>query len=245
MKSIVDILIIVFLLLGTYAGWRKGLIKSLVNFVGLIAVVILSFYLKTYIANFLIDKLPFFNFAGFDGLSSINILVYNIIAFIFVFVILYCILNIIISITGFIDMLLKFTVIWIIPSKILGAIVGFLESWIYIYLVLIVLSAFNVTSSSILESKTATFMLDKTPVVKNVFKGTYGSIKDLYKVIDEYEKDDDKENKDNKDLNLRILQIEIANNLITKEKAQKLVDDRKIDLGDVRFGKGDDLWLNI
>ena len=83
MKSIVDILIIVFLLLGTYAGWRKGLIKSLVNFVGLIAVVILSFYLKTYIANFLIDKLPFFNFAGFDGLSSVNILVYNVIAFIF------------------------------------------------------------------------------------------------------------------------------------------------------------------
>lgn len=242
MKSIVDIFIIVFLLLGTYAGWRKGLIKSLVNFVGLIAVVILSFYLKTYIANFLIDKLPFFNFAGFDGLSSVNILVYNVIAFIFVFVILYCILNIIISITGFIDMLLKFTVIWVIPSKILGAVVGFLESWIYIYLVIFVLSAFNVTSSYILDSKVGTFMLDKTPVVKNVFGGAYSSIKEMYKIMDEYEKAEDK---DNKDLNLRILQIEIANNLITKEKAQKLVDDRKIDLGDVRFGKGEDLWLNI
>ena len=84
MKTVVDILIIVFLLLGTYAGWRKGLIKSLVNFVGLIAVVILSFYLKTFIANFLIDKMPFFNFAGLNGLSSINILIYNVIAFVFV-----------------------------------------------------------------------------------------------------------------------------------------------------------------
>ena len=86
MKTVVGILIIAFLLLGTYAGWRRGLIKSLVNFVGLIAVVIISFYLKTYIANFLIDTLPFFNFASFNGLSSVNILIYNVISFVFVFV---------------------------------------------------------------------------------------------------------------------------------------------------------------
>ena len=78
-STVVDVLIVVLLLLGTYAGWRKGLIKSLVNFVGLITVVILSFYFKTYLANFLIDTLPFFNFAGLNGLSSINILIYNII----------------------------------------------------------------------------------------------------------------------------------------------------------------------
>ena len=66
MKSIVDIIIIVFLILGTYAGWRRGVIKSLINFLGLIAVAIISFYLKTYIANFLIDVMPFFNFAGLN-----------------------------------------------------------------------------------------------------------------------------------------------------------------------------------
>ena len=84
LSTVVDILIIIFLLLGTYAGWRKGLIKSLVNFVGLITVVILSFYFKTYLANFLIDTLPFFNFAGLNGLSSINILIYNIISFVLI-----------------------------------------------------------------------------------------------------------------------------------------------------------------
>ena len=239
---IVDILIIVFLLLGTYAGWRRGLIKSLVNFIGLIAVVILSFYLKTYIANFLIDTLPFFNFAGLNGLTSVNILVYNVLSFIVVFIILYCILNIIISITGFIDMLLKFTVIWIIPSKILGALVGLLETWIYLYLVLFVLSAFSFTANYILESKTATFILDKTPVVNRVFSSAYGSVKDMYDVIAEFDHIDEE---NTKDLNLRILQVEIANNLITKEKAQKLVDDKKIDIGDVKFGKGNSLWLNI
>ena len=242
MKMIVDILIVVFLLLGTYAGWRKGLIKSLVNFIGLVAVVILSFYLKTFVANFLIDKMPFFNFAGLNGLSSVNILIYNVISFVFVFVILYCVLNLIISITGFIDLLLKFTVIWIIPSKILGAIVGLLETWVYLYLVLFVLSAFNVTSSFVLDSKVATFMLDKTPIVNNVFGGAYDTIKNVYDDIEAYEKD---ENKTTEDLNLRILQIEINNGLITKEKAQELIDSDKIDLGNVMFGKEDDLWLNI
>ncbi len=242
MKMIVDILIVVFLLLGTYAGWRKGLIKSLVNFIGLVAVVILSFYLKTFVANFLIDKMPFFNFAGLNGLSSVNILIYNVISFVFVFVILYCVLNLIISITGFIDLLLKFTVIWIIPSKILGAIVGLLETWVYLYLVLFVLSAFNVTSSFVLDSKVGTFMLDNTPIVNNVFGGAYDTIKNVYNDIEAYEKD---ENKTTEDLNLRILQIEINNGLITKEKAQELIDSDKIDLGNVMFGKEDDLWLNI
>lgn len=242
LSTVVDILIIVFLLLGTYAGWRKGLIKSLVNFIGLIAVVILSFYLKTFIANFLIDTMPFLNFAGLNGLSSVNILIYNIISFIFVFIILYCVLNIIISITGFIDMLLKFTVIWIIPSKILGALVGLLESWVYLYLVLFILSAFNVTSSFILGSKVATFMLDETPIVNSVFEGTISTIKSIYKNVEEFEKD---ETKTTEDLNLRILQIEITNGLITKEKAQELIDSGKINLGNVMFGKEADLWLNI
>ena len=236
MKTVVDILIIVFLLLGTYAGWRKGLIKSLVNFVGLIAVVILSFYLKTFVANFLIDKLPFFNFVGLDGLSSVMI------AFIFVFVILYCILNVIISITKFIDTLLKFTVIWIIPSKILGAIVGLLETWIYLYLVLLILGAFNVTSSFVLNSKVATFMLDNTPVINNIFGGTYKTIKNVYNDVEEFTKDD---TKTKEDLNLRILQIEITNGLISKEKAQDLIETGKIDLGNVMFGKEENIWLNI
>ena len=139
-------------------------------------------------------------------------------------------------------MLLKFTIIWVVPSKILGAVVGLLETWVYVYLVLILLSAFNVTSSYILESKTATFMLDNTPVIKDVFNGAYSSAKEMYKIIEEYEHD---ENKDTNSLNLRILQIEIANKLITKDKAQELVDTRKIDLGDVKFGKGVSLWLNI
>lgn len=242
MSTVIDVIIIVFLLLGALAGWKKGLIKSLVNFVGLIAVVILSFYFKTFLANFFIDKLPFFNFIGLEGLSSANILIYNIIAFVIVFVILYCILNIIISITGFIDTLLKFTVIWIIPSKILGAIVGLLETWLFVYLLVFVLSAFSLTSSYVLDSKVSNIVLDYTPVINNIFGDTTKAIKNIYNNIEEFKKDD---TKTTQDLDLRILQIEITYGLITKDKAQELIDSGKIDLGDIMFGEGERLWLNI
>ena len=242
MSTVIDVIIIVFLLLGALAGWKKGLIKSLVNFVGLIAVVILSFYFKTFLANFFIDKLPFFNFIGLEGLSSANILIYNIIAFVIVFVILYCILNIIISITGFIDTLLKFTVIWIIPSKILGAIVGLLETWLFVYLLVFVLSAFSLTSSYVLDSKVSNIVLDYTPVINNIFGDTTKAIKNVYNNIEEFKKDD---TKTTQDLDLRILQIEITYGLITKDKAQELIDSGKIDLGDIMFGEGERLWLNI
>ncbi len=242
MGTVVDILIIIFVLLGALAGWKKGLIKSLVSLIGLIAVVIISYSLRYSLAEFLIDKLPFFNFAGFEGLTAINILVYNVISFIVIFVILYCVLNIVIAVTGFIDTLLKFTVIWILPSKIGGAIVGFLEAWVFVFVVLFALASFNVTANFIIDSKGANIVFDYTPIIGNYLYGTTNGARDIYKGIKELQAD---ETKTTRDVNLYILQTEISYGLITKEKAQELVDIGKIDLGDVQFSKKDALWLNI
>ena len=241
-NTAVDILIILFLALGAYAGWRKGLIKSLVSIIGLIAIIIISYALKTNLANFLIDKFPFFNFPGMAGLTSINVLIYNIISFVVIFVLLYCILNIVLAITGFVDTLLKFTVIWIIPSKIGGAIVNFVEAWLFVYLVLFVLGSFGISSGFIVDSKVSNFILDHTPVVGTMLKDARTTIKEVAEEFVTYSKD---EEKTTDDLNLRILQIEILNGLITKEKAQELIDTGKVDLDNVYFGKGDSLWSNI
>lgn len=236
MNLFVDILLIVFLVLGTYAGARKGLIKSAVSFIGLVAIVIVSYSLKTPIANFLIDTLPFFQFNG--GLTALNILIYNILSFIVVFVLLYCILNIIITLTGFIDTLLKFTVIWIIPSKIGGALLGFLEAWIFIFLVVFVLTQFSFTNAFIHDSKVSDIILNHTPVIGTFLGNASNAAQDIYEEIE-------KSDKDTTALNLTILQIEINYGLITKEKAQELMDIGKMGIDNVLFGKGNSLWLNI
>ena len=90
MNIFVDIILVVFLALGAYAGTRKGLIKTAIGFIGLVAIIILSYSLKTPLANFLIDTMPFFQFGGaLEGITSINILIYNVISFIVIFILLY------------------------------------------------------------------------------------------------------------------------------------------------------------
>lgn len=233
LNIVVDIILVVFLALGLYVGQKKGIIKTLISFVGIVAIVILSYTLRYRLAEFFIDHLPFFNIKGLEGLTSINILLYNAIAFVIIFVLLYSILNLIISLTGFIDTLLKFTVIWIIPSKILGAIVGFCEAWIYAFLVVFILGSISVTSTWISDSKIANFMLDKTPVISNFLYGARNAAKEIYAEIDTYNK---AEEKDSMSLNIFITQKEITYGLITAEKAQELVDTGKLtNVGNVTF----------
>lgn len=234
MNIALDVFLVIFIVLGTYMGARKGLIKSAIGFVGLVAIVIISFYLKTGLASFLIDKLPFFNFGGsLEGLTSINILVYNIIAFVFIFIMLSCVLNIVIAVTGFIDTLLKFTVIWIIPSKIGGAIIGFLEAWVYIFLVVFILGQIRVTSSWVDDSKIGDFILNHTPVMNTILGDARDAANEIYAIVKDVEGSSDEEKRD---INISILQIEMKYNLITKEEVSTLISTGKLELDGVMFG---------
>jgi len=235
MSLVLDIILVLFVALGTYMGFRKGLIKSLVGFVGLVAIIIISYTLRAKLAGFLIDKMPFFNFGGsLEGLTALNILVYNVIAFIVIFVLLYCLLNIVMTITGLIDTILKFTVIWIIPSKIGGAIVGFLESWVFLYLAVFVLAQFGFSAGLVQDSKVSQIILDHTPIVGNYLGGAKKAAESIYTGIEKYTKD---ESKSKDDLNLYILQICINYNLVSADKATELMAIGKIQLDNVSISR--------
>ena len=243
MSIVLDIILIAFIVLGVLAGLKKGLIKSLVSFVGLIAIVIISYNLRTGLAEFLIDKLPFFNFSGsIEGLTSLNILLYNAIAFLAVFVILYCILNIVIAVTGFIDTLLKFTVIWIIPSKIGGAIVGFLESWVFIFLVMFIVSQFSFLNFIVKDSYVSNFVLDHTPVIGTYLGNARKAAKEIYEKVEEVAND---KSKTKEELNTDILGIEVSYGIISKAKANELMETGKLKIDNVMIGKEILKWLNI
>src|SRR5690625_5201712 len=99
--NIVDILIIIFILLGASIGFKQGFTKSLVSFVGIIVVIILAYLLKNPVSEFLMSIGPFFNFGGIiKGVTVLNIAVYEIIAFILVFTILMIILRVLLLATG-------------------------------------------------------------------------------------------------------------------------------------------------
>lgn len=237
MNTVVDIVIIITMICGVFLGMRKGLIKSVVNLVGLVLVFVISFSLKTPIANIMIENLPFFEF---DGLSALSILVYNAIAFMIVFTVLYSILRIVLVITGIVDALLKLTVIWIIPSKIGGAIVGFFEALVFVFLALFIMTQFNQTNNLIKDNKMASTILNKMPVLSGHVTGIRDAASEIYEKINEYDKDDQKSKED---LNLYILQTEVKYKLISKEKAKELIETGKLDVKNAILGKVQE-WLN-
>ena len=167
--TILDSILILFLLCGAVLGFKKGAIKSLVALVGIIALVVISYYLKNPIAELLFKYCPFVNFSGsWEGLITLNILLYESIAYILVFVVLYSILSIILKVSGIIEKLLTMTIILGIPSKIIGAVLGFLEAVFFSFIILFVLIQFNSTNKLVSESTQA------KSIIKNTSSWNYG-----------------------------------------------------------------------
>ena len=222
--TIVDAIVILFLLLGAVLGFKKGAIRSLVGLVGTIAVVVIAYYLKNPVAELLYNFVPFFDFSGsWQGLVTLNILLYEGIAYVLVFVILYGILSLILKLTGIIEKVLTMTIILGIPSKIIGAILGFLEAVVFSFIILFVLLQFNGSHTWIKESSVAMSILDKTPLIGTMVSDTYDAILEISDLDEKY--------KDTNDLdayNGEILSIMLKYHVITPESARKLIEDDKL-----------------
>lgn len=225
-SSIVDIIIVLFLLLGAIIGFKRGVIKSATMFIGSIVVVILAYALKNPVSKLMYTYLPFFHLNGaFEGVTVINILIYEAIAFLIVFSILMALLRILIKMTGIIETFLKFTIILGIPSKILGAIFGLLEEFLYIFVILYFLSHLTFTASYIEESKLGSSILYHTPVLSNVIETSMKSFEEIYGLKEKYN------NTTNKDAyNKEAFEILLKYSVITPESAKKLIELKKIDI---------------
>jgi len=228
--NIVDVIIILIVLLGGLVGFKEGAIKKLTSIVGLVVVVILSFMLKNYLSVFFYENLPFFNLWGlFKGIQVLNILFYELLAFAIISSILTVIYRVLLGITGIVENVLKATVILSIPSKILGFFIGLFEYyiWIYLFLFILTLPVFNI--KDIYESKMATFMITKTPILSKYTGKTLDIYNDLYSIID------NRESKTNEQVNEEAMELMLKHDIITPESAHKLVERNKVIVNDDSF----------
>lgn len=223
--TIIDAIVILFLLLGAVVGFKRGAIRSLVGLVGTIAVVVIAYYLKNPVADLLYNFVPFFEFSGnFKGLVTLNILLYEAIAYILVFMVLYSILSLILKLTGVIEKILTMTIILGIPSKIIGAVLGFIEAVVFSFIVLFVLLQFNGTSSLVKDSSMAMSILDKTPLIGSMVNETYDAILEIDALEEKYK------DTDNKDAyNGEILSIMLRYHVVSKSTVERLIDTEKLD----------------
>ena len=164
--NIFDIGIILFIIMSMIVCAKKGLIKSAVSLVGIILVFIIALTFKEQLGNFLCKYLPFFNFSGnLEGLVSINILIYQLLAFIIIIAILLSIYALIMSISGLLQKIVNATIILKLPSAIAGSIIGLIEGYIltFIILLLLVLPCKNFDLFN--DSKLVNTILYKTPII--------------------------------------------------------------------------------
>lgn len=230
MNFVVDAIIILFILMCGTIGFKEGVIKRLSTVVGLILVVVIAFHFKSKVSFYLYENLPFFTFWGiFKGIQSLNIIFYEMLAFVIIASVLMIVYNIILGISGLIEKALKATVILSIPSKILGFIVGLIEGyiWSYIILFIVTLPFFNIPL--IHESKTASYILQETPVLSKYAEGTVTISTDIYNLVV------DGKGKTNEELNVEALDLMLKHKVITVSSAEKLIDKNRIEVSDKEF----------
>lgn len=225
--NVADIVILIALALGAVAGFKAGVIKKTVDFLGIFIIIILSFYLKNYLSVLMYENLPFFSFGGFiKGIEAVNVLLYEAMAFFAVFIALLFFLKSLLLITGLVEKILKATVILSIPSKILGIIVGAIEAYVYVFLALVILTLPIIKLPYVRESKIGNFMLNNTPILSGISEEMIDIYGNVYTILTE------KDNKSNEELNEEVITLLIDKQVLSNESAKKLVDKNKIHIND-------------
>ena len=190
--------------------------------VGLVAIVVLAWIFRVPVATFLYKNLPFFGFKGlFKDVSILNILLYELISFLAVFAILSIILAILLKISGIIEKILKATIILGLFSKIGGAIIGFIEGYIIVFVILLIVNQPFINVSGIEGSKLSSIILENTPVMSNSTNKIRTAIEEIHTTSKAYINDKSK-------MNEEMIKIFIKYDIISDENVKYLKEKGKI-----------------
>lgn len=228
--TIIDACILLYIILCGVIGLKEGAIRKTCSFIGLIIVLILAFHFKNKLSVYFYENLPFLNLWGvFKGIQTLNILFYETVAFAIIVSVLMIVYNVIIAITGIFQKVVDYTVILGIPSKLIGFLIGIIEGYIWLYIILFILTlpVFNI--KIIQESKYANRILSGTPILSKYTEKTLDLYNGVYTIITE------RENKTDKEINEESMDLMLQYNVITVESAEKLIDEDKVEVNDRSF----------
>jgi len=224
--NILDIVLLICFIVFLISGFKRGVIKELVSLLGIIAVFFLSFSLKGYIGNLLCYILPFFKFTGtIKGLTTINILFYQVIAFLIMYFLFIGLYHLCVRISKIIQKAVNMTIILIIPSKILGAIVSLLKGYMIIYAILLLLMIPFGSNRAISESYILNGMIYNTPVLSKYVNNFVQPVKEVYELGTKVTKKEITTN----DANLKSLDIMLKYKVVSKRTVENLIEMKKLD----------------
>lgn len=222
--NLVDIFIIVFIFFGGLVGFKRGVIKEFVSAVGLVVITILAFFLKNPLSVIFYENLPFFKFGGiFKGVTALNIALYEFVAFFIVFSVLMILWKVVLFASSIVQKIINLTIIFGLPSKILGFLIGIVEYYLicFIILYILVLPIFNIHIVN--ESKYADYILNKTPIVSDTIKENLGFIDEFVDLKEKYKKSNSAS-----EFNYNTLDLFLKYDIIDINSAKKLREKNKL-----------------
>ena len=127
--------------------------------------------------------------------------------------------QIILSITGLFEKLLRITIIFGIPSKILGFIFGLIEGYVISFVILFFLTQPALSFDLFINSKYCNKILTSSPVLTNITGNTVELMTDIYNLKDE---------KDSNTLNYKILDMMLDKDVVSYETVNELYNNQKL-----------------
>lgn len=216
--NILDIVIILLLIASAVTGFKRGVIKEIVMLVGIIIVYIISFSLKGTLGLLLCKICPFFSF---NGLVSLNIIMYQLIAFIIIASVLFGIYNLVLKLTGIIQKVIDLSIILTLPSKILGLVVGFIEGYMILFMILLALQIPFHHNDLFINSKLNATIVNNSFLLSSSIGEVDDCISDIIELTAENEKGTDK--------NSKILNLELKYNIISEKDLEDIKKTGKLD----------------
>ncbi len=222
--NVIDIGIIIFILFGALTGFKRGFTKEVIKTLGFIAIVVLAYFLKNPLSIFFYEHLPFLKFGIFKGIEVLNILFYEILAFIIVLSILGLILKLVLFASTIFEKLLNATIILGIPSKILGAIVGLLYHYIICFVILYVITLTCFDLDIVKTSKYRDKIVNNTPILSNFVDKSINVVDEFIRLKEDYE---DKKVSES-EFNYKAIELFLKYDLVNTNSIEKLVNSKKI-----------------
>lgn len=219
--NIFSVSIILLILLCGVIGSKRGILKELVVIVGTIIVFAIAFFFKDALAGVLCTYLPFFNFKiPLGNLISLNIIFYQLISFLIIVIVLRLILQILIDVTGIFSKIINATIILALPNKLLGFIVGLIEGYILMFIILNVIAIPMSGSSLFMNSGVRKYIVNETPVLKDTIGGLNYAIDDVLSLSSK----DDRNTND-----LKVIDIMLKYKTVSVEFMDKVKETGKLD----------------
>jgi uncharacterized membrane protein required for colicin V production len=220
---VVNIIIVLFLVSEIYNGYKNGFLESGIRLIGEIIAIVAAYILAKPLGVILYDKLPFFKFSGlFEGVYALNIILYEVIAFFIVLTVLMIAVKVIVKATGLVQKALSFIMLFGVPNKILGSLLGLVRGLVILYFAVFVLKfGANLFGFTVKESLADDIL--NVPVLKQTFGSTVDSLNSISELAHEY-----KDVKNKEEFNDQAMDILLKYDIISEKNLDILINSGKI-----------------